>query len=173
MFKVKTIVFLPIVSCVTLPAEVVGATGHVGQRADKVVTALKGGAEEHGADLLHSLHRDRKWSVCSCLIWLFSFVCFLTIKTWTSKALQGDGKEEPTGGHVFWWGSISIQLFPNISTSWVRRPTKKHSYCLIKPELCMDAFLQTPSVVLLNSPFSLGKKYLYLYLSSRKTKCHF
>lgn len=41
-----------------LRAEVVGAAGHVGQRTDKVVAALKGWIQQHGAHLLHLLPRQ-------------------------------------------------------------------------------------------------------------------
>lgn len=38
-----------------LPAEVVGAAGHVGQWADKVMAALKWWIQQHGTYLLHFL----------------------------------------------------------------------------------------------------------------------
>ena len=42
-----------------LHAEVVGAAGHVGQRADEVVAALKRWIQQHGAHLLHFLQPQK------------------------------------------------------------------------------------------------------------------
>lgn len=39
-----------------LPAQVVGAAGNVGQRADQVVAALERRLQQHGTNLLYLLH---------------------------------------------------------------------------------------------------------------------
>lgn len=51
-----------------LPAQVVGAAGHVGQRADQLVAALERGLQQPGTHLLHLLHTHtqgtRRWLHC-------------------------------------------------------------------------------------------------------------
>lgn len=120
---------------VHLHAEVVGAAGHVGQRADKVMAALKWWIQQHSTHLLHFLQpqntqrvffNSEHISINICLQQgsLHFFIWYLTSRTWASTAAQGEEKPESTMGHRASCGSVSTQLFPNISISWVSTPGK-------------------------------------------------
>lgn len=140
-----------VVNRVFLHAEVVGAAGHVGQRADEVVAALKWGIQQHRTHLLHFLQPQNRHSFQSRKIDIMNnkfvssqFFCIVfavyvkggfsaaprTSRTWASTAAHGEGKSEGTMGHRASCGSASTQLFPNISMSWVSTPGREKESAL-------------------------------------------
>lgn len=120
-----------------LRAEVIGAAGHVGQRTDKVVAALKWWIQQHCTDLFHFLQPGNTQrhlftdhsSHLTCLPHMCCFIRHFTSKIWDSTVAQGEGKPDGTVGHLSSCGCVSTQLFPNISISWLSTPERQRT-CL-------------------------------------------